>query len=48
MIPIYYWHTPKKDEDSKPVVQFREDATPILGDGVKKKVMKPFETGMIK
>ncbi|MCI64542.1 hypothetical protein A2U01_0085800, partial [Trifolium medium] len=47
MIPIYCWHTPRKDEDFNPVVQSREDATPSLGDVVKKKVMKLLETGMI-
>ncbi|MCI73421.1 hypothetical protein A2U01_0094685, partial [Trifolium medium] len=48
MIPIYCWHTPKKEEDFNPVVKFREDATPSLGDVVKEKVMKPLEIGMIK
>ncbi|MCI28362.1 hypothetical protein A2U01_0049562 [Trifolium medium] len=46
MVPVYCWHTPKKNEDFHPVVQSREDVTPTLGDLVKKEVMKPLETGM--
>ncbi|MCI53470.1 hypothetical protein A2U01_0074717, partial [Trifolium medium] len=47
MIPIYCWHTPKEDKEFNSVVKSREDATPILGDLVKKRTMKPFGTGMI-
>ncbi|MCI86706.1 hypothetical protein A2U01_0107987, partial [Trifolium medium] len=35
MIPIYCWHTPKKDKDFNPVVQSREVVTPTLEDVVK-------------
>ncbi|MCI50564.1 hypothetical protein A2U01_0071808, partial [Trifolium medium] len=40
MIPIYCWHTPKKNEDLNPVVQTLEVPTQILEDLVKKEVMK--------